>query len=274
MWSDWSRRPPSWRCWARLIRGPMPPLPHGSTCSTRVADLEHDDQHSSSVAADGDVAAARRCTQAGARIRDGSCRPARRPGSAGPGGRSAARARREDSARVRAAAACWSAGPAAAQHGGRRRAGNADTTAGSLRDASARSITAMRVGSASPSMGVVITPRRRRCHRSDTGSSPEPCRSACGRRRGRRPCSGRCTSPSEPPLPSTPKSTLSVCPDLPRTRGPAVRHGKHFPGKLLSRAARVNGLRAAGGASKLPDDVQLRRMRCGQEHPLLQVPVP
>jgi hypothetical protein len=38
-----------------------------------------------------------------------------------------------------------------------RGAGTADTTAGSLRDASARSITAMRVGSASPSMGVVIT---------------------------------------------------------------------------------------------------------------------
>jgi hypothetical protein len=38
-----------------------------------------------------------------------------------------------------------------------RRAGTADTTAGSPRDASARSITAMRFGSASPSMGVVIT---------------------------------------------------------------------------------------------------------------------
>lgn len=126
----------------------------GSTRSARVADIGHDDQHSSSVSR---MATALRAGQARPRRDSGrqlsTCSAA---GSAGPGGRDAL----GPGGRIRLGQGRGSLlvrGSSCGAARRPRRAGNADTTAGSLRDASARSITAMRVGLASPSMGVVIT---------------------------------------------------------------------------------------------------------------------
>jgi hypothetical protein len=128
-----------------------------STRSTRVADLEHDDQHSSSMPRLANRCV-RRCHATRARRDSGrQLSTCSAPGSAGPGREVRGWARREDSARGQGGGSLLVRGSSCGAARRPRRAGIADTTAGSLRDASARSITAIRVGSASPSMGVVIT---------------------------------------------------------------------------------------------------------------------